>query len=363
VEVPAPDWAPWVRRQLKRWFIRHQRPLPWRQTRDPYRIWVSEIMLQQTQVATVLDYYDRFLTQFPSVNALASADIEGVLRIWAGLGYYSRARNAHRAAQEIVSRFSGCFPASLEELQSLPGIGRYTAGAIASFAFDQPAPILETNTIRLISRLIGHNQPVQSTASQKKLWEVAETILPRKSGSGLINQALMELGSLVCTPKSPACSRCPLQRRCLAYREGKELEIPILRSKPAVQPLTHVGLIIRNSRGQLLLKVNTPGQWWEGLWDLPWIQIPGTVSDPIKLCTLSQIRQQFQEQLNLRCQLQSVHQIVKHSVTRYRIRYHCLLATLEPGGKRLPAGYCWASPAQLPPMTARFRRIHFLESS
>jgi A/G-specific adenine glycosylase len=331
--------------------------MPWRETRDPYRIWISEIMLQQTTVATVMDYYERFLGRFPTVEALASADQQEVLQLWSGLGYYSRARNAHRAAQLVVESNSGQFPSSVDQLQSLPGIGKYTAGAIASMAFDQPAAILETNTIRLLSRLVLHEQPIHSSSSQKRLWEVAATILPRRSGAGLINQALMELGSLVCTPKSPACHRCPLRRRCLAHLEGKQEEIPVLKSKPAVLPLTHIGLIIRNDRGELLLRLNGPGQWWEGLWDLPWVELPKSNSEYFSARDYAIIKRHFRERCQLHCVPQEHCQSIKHSVTRYRIHYHCFSADLVDKSVLTREGWCWADREQLPPVTARFRRV------
>ena len=191
------------------WYADHARDLPWRRSRDPYRVWVSEIMLQQTQVATVRDYFERFVAAFPDVHALAAADEQQVLRLWEGLGYYRRARQLHAAAKQIVGEHGGQFPRDVEALQALPGIGRYTAGAIVSIAFDQRAPILEANTIRLLSRLIAYRDDPLNAAGQRVLWQTAADILPQKNVARF-NQALMELGSLVCTPTDPQCDECPL---------------------------------------------------------------------------------------------------------------------------------------------------------
>lgn len=317
-------------------------------------------MLQQTNVTTVMDYYERFLRRFPTVDSLASADQQDVLQMWSGLGYYSRARNAHRAAQQIVEYHCGRFPTSVDQLQKLPGIGRYTAGAIASMAFDQPAPILETNTIRLFSRLIMLDDPVQSSIAQKQFWEVATAVVPKRSGAGLVNQALMELGSLICTPKSPACCRCPLRRRCRAYTEGKQLAVPVLKSKPVATPLTHVGLVIQNHHGDLLLRLNSPGQWWEGLWDLPWLELPAAEPRVPSKQDFAKIQRGFRQIHQLPCQLREHHQSILHSVTRYRIHYHCLwadLSNLDNPAACSQEGWRWASLDQLPPVTARFRRL------
>ena len=197
------------RRRLLAWYGKHARNLPWRRSRDPYRVWVSEVMLQQTTVAAVKPYFERFLAAFPTVEKLAIADEHQVLRLWEGLGYYRRARGLHAAARQVVGEHRGKFPRDVPTLMQLPGIGRYTAGAIASIAFDVPAPILEANTIRLLSRIIGYRDDPTKTPGQWLLWQTAEDLLPQKDVARF-NQALMELGSLVCTPANPKCDQCPL---------------------------------------------------------------------------------------------------------------------------------------------------------
>src|SRR4051812_5788461 len=214
-----------LQKRLSSWYSKQARDLPWRRSRDPYRVWISEIMLQQTQVATVRDYFERFVRRFPDIQSLAAADETDVLRLWEGLGYYRRARQLHAAARKVVVDFGGDFPSKLDKLQQLPGIGRYTAGAIASIAFDRRAPILEANTIRLLSRLIAFRGNPHSQAGQRPLWQVAENILPQRRVAEF-NQALMELGSLVCTPNEPKCSSCPLSGVCAAFAADLQREIP-----------------------------------------------------------------------------------------------------------------------------------------
>ncbi|HOM18841.1 MAG TPA: A/G-specific adenine glycosylase, partial [Thermoguttaceae bacterium] len=209
------DWQKGFRRRLLGWFDRNKRDLPWRRTKDPYAVWLSEIMLQQTQAPTVVRYFERFLAAFPTVHALAQADQAAVLRLWEGLGYYRRAVQLHEAARKIVSEFGGQFPQTLDELLQLPGIGRYTAGAILSIAFDQRQPILEANTLRLWARLLAYPEPTGSASAQRLFWQMAEWVLPHRQ-VGRFNQALMELGSTVCLPRQPRCPECPVSRFCLA---------------------------------------------------------------------------------------------------------------------------------------------------
>ena len=207
--LPDSAWLRSFRRRLLAWFDQNARVLPWRRSRDPYAVWLSEIMLQQTQVATVIGYFDRFLARFPTIEALARADEHEVLRLWEGLGYYRRARQLHRAARIIVAEHGGRFPRDPSIVRRLPGIGRYTAGAILSIAFDAREPILEANTLRLLSRLLCYDGDPRSPDGQRLLWAMAEALLPRR-GSGRLNQALMELGSEVCTARSPRCEQCPV---------------------------------------------------------------------------------------------------------------------------------------------------------
>ena len=224
-------------------------------------------MLQQTQVATVSDYFDRFIRAFPDVHSLAAAEETEVLRLWEGLGYYRRARQLHAAAKKVVAEYGGKFPDEADELQQLPGIGRYTAGAIASIAFDRRAPILEANTIRLLSRLVAFRGNPHSQAGQRPLWRVAEEILPQKRVAEF-NQALMELGSLVCTPNEPKCPTCPLSTVCAAFAAGLQHEIPLAKPRQVYTDLREAAVIVRKN-GSVLVRQCGADERWAGLWDFP----------------------------------------------------------------------------------------------
>ncbi|MFW6124955.1 MAG: A/G-specific adenine glycosylase, partial [Pirellulales bacterium] len=235
------------RRRLLRWYARSARDLPWRRTHDPYAIWVSEIMLQQTQVAAVVPYFERFLAAFPTVSELACATEHDVLRLWEGLGYYSRARNLHRAAHQVDRNYGGRVPDDPKQLADLPGIGRYTAGAIASIAFDRRTPILEANTRRVLSRLAALREDPRTATAERRLWQFADRILPR-SRPGRFNQALMELGAEVCRPRDPACGRCPVHLHCRAYRAGLQHALPLPGRPTKVQRVREAAVVVRRGR-------------------------------------------------------------------------------------------------------------------
>lgn len=250
-----------------RWFARVGRDLPWRRSRDPYRVWLSEIMLQQTQVERVKDYFTRFLAAFPDVHALAAAHEDRVLRLWEGLGYYRRARQLHAAARRIVADNGGVFPRTATELRALPGIGRYTAAAIASIAFDAPEPIVEANSRRVLARLVGYDQPLDGPRGDEPIWEIAAQVVPRR-GAGRFNQALMDLGAMVCTPDRPLCTTCPLTTRCVAHRTGRAARIPVKSSRRETKQLRETAVVMRHG-DCVLVERRKPGEWWEGLWDFP----------------------------------------------------------------------------------------------
>lgn len=256
-----------LRGALLRWYRRERRDLPWRRTRDPYRIWISEAMLQQTRVETVIPYYERFLERFPDVGALAAAEMDDVLERWQGLGYYSRARNLKRAAEQIVAEGSGELPASAAELRRLPGVGRYTAGAVASIAFDRPEPIVDGNVARVLSRIHGLREDVKSSAGRARLWEEAERLV-RGRAPGDLNQALMELGATLCTPRAPACPRCPVRRACLARAGGDPEALPRNATRPKVREVSAVAALVTR-RGRTLAVRRPEGGLLGGLWDLP----------------------------------------------------------------------------------------------
>jgi A/G-specific adenine glycosylase len=256
-----------IARPLLAWYARARRDLPWRRSRDPYRVWVSEIMLQQTQVERVKDFFVRFIAAFPDVRALARAEEHDVLRLWEGLGYYRRARQLHAAAKVIVAEHGGRFPYTVDGLRSLPGIGRYTAGAIASIAFDVPAPIVEANSRRVIARLAGHAKRLDGPGGDTPIWEIAERLVP-KTGPGRFNQAVMDLGALVCTPERPLCTACPLAACCVANQTNRTATIPMKAARRETKQLRETAVVIWRG-GRVLLERRGPEEWWAGLWDFP----------------------------------------------------------------------------------------------
>ena len=256
-----------IQTKLLQWFEKNGRDLPWRKTKDPYTIWVSEIMLQQTQVNTVIPYYQNFLKAFPTRNHLAKADLSKVLKVWEGLGYYSRARNLHRASQVVLNRFHGIIPNNLKDLLSLPGIGRSTAGAILSFAFQKEAPILDGNAKRVISRLFAVSDNPAKGKTEDLLWKISESLIP-KGFSNPFNQALMDLGSMICTPKEPQCHQCPLKKHCQGYLSGKPERYPLQTIKKAIPHITAVSAVIEKD-GKVLLCQRPPKGLLGGLWEFP----------------------------------------------------------------------------------------------
>ena len=264
-------WKQRLRRKLLAWYPKHARDLPWRRSHDPYHVWVSEIMLQQTQVATVEAYFVRFLSALPTVHDLAAADEQQVMRLWEGLGYYRRARQLHAAARVIIDELGGQMPRDSASLRKLPGIGRYTAGAICSIAYGQREPILEANTIRLLSRLVGYRNDPTKAAGQRVLWQTAEVILPRKN-IAQFNQSLMELGSLVCTPTGPRCDQCPVASLCATHKAGLQHEIPLAKKKQTFTDLHEAAVVVRKN-GLVLLRQCVDGERWAGLWDFPRFEI------------------------------------------------------------------------------------------
>lgn len=258
-------------RALTPWFLREHRDLTWRRSRDPYAIWVSEIMLQQTRVDTVERYFPRFLERFPDVAALAAADEESVLQAWSGLGYYRRARLLHRGAKFVASERAGALPREPDALRAIPGIGAYTAGAIASIAFDVPAALVDGNVARVFSRVRGITDPKRQGADDKGHWELAQRVVEHGSPR-ILAQALMELGALVCTPKAPRCAACPVQDRCVAAANGATGEIPAPRRKTAQPRSAWADLAVWHGE-RLLLRRREPEGLLGGLWCLPLVPV------------------------------------------------------------------------------------------
>ncbi len=255
-------------RRVLRWQRRFGRQgLPWTHTRDPYRVWLSEIMLQQTQVATVLDYYARFLQRFPDVDALAAAPLDDVLALWSGLGYYSRARNLHRCAQVVVSEFGGVFPHGSDALATLPGIGRSTAAAIAAFCFGERVAILDGNVKRVLTRVLGFDADLSRAANERALWQQAQTLVPRR-GVETYTQGLMDLGATLCHARRPECERCPLSELCVAHREGCSEAYPVKLRRLRRGRRAHALLWVMHVDRLWLVQRPQHGVWG-GLWSLP----------------------------------------------------------------------------------------------
>jgi A/G-specific adenine glycosylase len=262
---------PGFARHMVDWQKLHGRQsLPWQNTQDPYRVWLSEIMLQQTQVSTVLDYFPRFLNRFPDVAALAAAEQDDVLALWSGLGYYSRARNLHRCAQELMSRFGGVFPSKAEDLQTLPGIGRSTAAAIAAFCFQERSAILDGNVKRVLTRVLGYGEDLAVAQNEKRLWALAQALLPvQPADMPRYTQALMDLGATVCLPRKVQCEVCPVSSLCAAQAQGEPLAYPVKTRKLKRSSATLWLLWAVNEQGQVWLQKRPQKGIWAGLFSLP----------------------------------------------------------------------------------------------
>ena len=349
--LPDADWKKRFRRRLLAWFDTNARDLPWRESCDPYKIWVSEIMLQQTQVATVRSYFSRFVARFPDIQALANADESDVLRQWEGLGYYRRARQLHKAAREIFDKHDGKFPNTFNEVLALPGIGRYTAGAILSIAHDMRLPIVEANTVRLYSRLMAYPDDPRSTSGQKLLWRFAEAILPR-ARVGDFNQAAMELGAEICTPNQPRCLLCPVAAICPTRQQGLQEQIPVAARRVSYSDLNEIAVVVRR-RNEILLRQCGQSERWAGMWDFPRFKNESNVNTNRQIATnvemLTGVEVKPGEKLTT----------IKHGVTRYRITLDCYLAQRQAGRIRRNAACTWTTPSKLNsfPLSVTGRRI------
>jgi A/G-specific adenine glycosylase len=311
-----------VARALETWYAEAKRDLPWRRTRDPYRIWIAEMMLQQTTVRAVIPYYTRFLKTFPTVRALARAPLPRVLAAWSGLGYYRRARHLHAAARRVVEVHGGILPEDDAALRALPGIGRYTSGAIRSIAFGAPAPILDGNVARVLARLHALRGPTAS--HQRRLWDEAAALVAVARAPGVLNQALMELGALVCAPERPACGACPLRLRCGARAAGAQEAIPAPRRRRAPVDLTQIVALVER-RGRYLMRRRDGAALMEGLWEFPALGDGGI--DGLRLRPLEVVAR------------------LRHSITYRNIRVEVRRARLlaEPRG----GAWRWVAPAAL----------------
>jgi A/G-specific adenine glycosylase len=343
----------WLSPRLLEWFDQNQRPFPWRKDRDPYRIWVSEVMLQQTQSAVVAPYFERFLKAFPTLADLAQADEQEVLRLWEGLGYYRRARDLHASARRLLAEQEGRFPDDPEVIGQLPGFGQYTCNAVLSQAFDRRLPILEANSQRVLSRLFGRREDPRQGPARRWLWQAAEALLPTQH-VGHFNQALMELGALICTPTGPRCGECPLAKRCQAYQLGQQEAIPVRSAGPAVTEVQEAAVVVRRDDKVLLVQRPTTGRW-ANLWEFPHGPLlDGETHDFAALRLLAELT-------GLQAQLGPELQTIRHGITRYRITLVCFEAEYAAGTFRSDfyQSGLWLSPADLAryPVSAPQRRL------
>lgn len=322
-------------RLLVAWHNAHQRDLPWRTTpagaRSPYAVWISEVMLQQTRVEAVIAYYNRWMARFPTVEALAAADLQDVLKAWEGLGYYARARNLHKAAQVIVLEYGGVFPQDRRELLALPGVGAYTAGALLSIAFNQPAPLLDGNVKRVLARLLDLDAPIDQPPVLKRLWQEAQHIVEAAAPgeAGACNEGLMELGALICTPQSPRCLLCPLQDLCRAAAHGTQADRPVM---PARKRTPHydvaAGVIWQAApyRSPLLLAQRPHKGLLGGLWEFPGGKQEEGDAD-LSAC----LRRELAEELAIDVEVGEPVTVVEHAYTHFRITLHAFHAQHRGG--------------------------------
>lgn len=312
-------------RRLCDWFAVAQRDLPWRHkenARDPYRVLVSEIMLQQTVVATVIPFYERFLKRFPTIEDLANASLEEVLPLWAGLGYYSRARNLHKLAQVVIQECDGQFPRELNDVLKLPGVGRYTAGAVTSIAFDMASPIVDANVARVFSRLFLIEGDLKSSANQQKLWQEAiETVRVGQENNcapSQLNPALMELGALICTPKNPKCEKCPVQEFCGAYKTKRQNELPFIAPKTQTVFLHDACVFLhRDDKIFLRQRPHEAKIWWRGMWELP--RVTARENESVE----DALQRMLREELKIEAGIGALLKTISHGVTHHNITLDC----------------------------------------
>ena len=313
--------------RLLAWYDAARRDLPWRRTGDPYRIWLAEVMLQQTRVETVVPYYKRFLAAFPTFEALAAASVDDVLRLWAGLGYYRRARHFHAAARLVVERHGGRAPRELGAMLALPGVGRYTAGAVLSIAYNLPTPILDGNVERLLCRLFGIGANPRSGGPRKRLWALAAALVP-EGRAGDFNQAMMELGATLCTPKAPACDACPVAGLCEARRRGRQHELPKIPRRKAI-PHYDVGVGLIWRRAKLLITKRPPEVMLGGLWEFP----GGKREDGEAL--EETVRRELKEELGLDVDVGLLVVTCRHAYSHFRVTLHAFECRCPRGQPRL----------------------------
>lgn len=333
-----------IRKKLIDWYRKNQRDLPWRKTLDPYAIWISEAMLQQTQVATVIPYFHRFLRQFPDIHTLAGANLESVLKAWEGMGYYARARNLHRAAIEIIDQYQGKIPSSFMQLKKLPGVGDYIAAAVASIAFQRPFPVVDGNVKRVLSRLFLIDTPVNDASAHKVFYQQALRFIDihSKDHQGIFNQAIMELGALICRPRNADCLNCPVVSFCQAYQQNLIHQFP-MRHKKRKPPEYQVSAAVLRKNGKILITRRKPEGHLGGLWEFPGGKVRENET-PEQACV-----REIKEEVNLDISVDSFLASIKHAYTHFKIKMEIFNCTYVSGDLKLngPVDFRWVSADEL----------------
>ncbi|MBS1788094.1 MAG: A/G-specific adenine glycosylase [Acidobacteria bacterium] len=334
--LPSPAFAI----KLLAWYDEATTEMPWRGERDPYRIWLSEVMLQQTRIAAVEGYYRRFLERFPTIQSLAKASLDEVLKLWEGLGYYARARNLHRLAQLVVNEYNGQFPASADALQELPGIGRYTAAAIASIAFGEAVAVLDGNVVRVLTRLIDLAEEISQPKVKEQLWMLANDLLPAKR-PGDYNQALMDLGRMICTPRRPDCPHCPVREFCQAAARGTQELRPVKKPKAPLPEVHAAAAVIQDEDGRLLLVRRSEEGLLGGLW-----MLPGGRCEPGESyadCLQRSLKQTLGVQIRVGQEMAATAQTLTH----FRLRLRAFACEVIAGTLPSETHWAWATPPEV----------------
>ena len=353
-------WIEGVREKLARWYHEARRDLPWRNDRDPYRILVSEMMLVQTTVAAVVPYFERFLGRFPDVNALAMAEEAAVVKAWEGLGYYRRARQLHAAAKQVVRDHGGTFPDDPVAIRRLPGVGRYIAGAILSFAFDRSEPIVEANSQRVLARILAVEGSLAIASTREQIWTAAARLVP-ESGAGLFNQALIELGALVCTPREPSCLICPLSSLCRARRAGIQDRLPVTLAKSPPLSVKEACVIVAR-RGRVLIVQRGPGGLWEQFWEFPTLHLEGANPAGRPIGATLDLGGGIKKLTGVEVRVGPPCRTVKYSVTKHRVELIACIGEAEQGTEAPGPGLVdvrWVRPEELGqyPFSSAGRRL------
>jgi A/G-specific adenine glycosylase len=340
--------------RLLAWFAANARDLPWRRERTPYRVWLAETMLQQTQADTVAPYYERFLARFPTLQALAAAPLEDVLKVWEGLGYYARARNLHAAARQIVAEHEGQIPDTFETLLALPGVGRYTAGAVASIACGRDVVAVDGNVRRVLARAFASREDVSRPAAQRKLETLAASLLP-VGQAGAFNEALMELGATVCTPRAPRCDDCPVRDLCQARAAGDPESLPVKRPRKAIPHYVVTAAVTIAADGRILVAQRHADDMLGGLWEFPGGK--REEGETLPECLAREMR----EELDIEVEVGAMLTVVKHAYTHFRITLHAFRCRVVAGEPRCLdcAAFRWVTLAELDalPMSVADRKI------